>query len=62
MDQGHPIDNQTVKFVVSCSVVSKQVEVSTILLSVESKGPWLHAGICRVFVCYVLLEILHNVV
>ena len=36
MDQGHPINNRTVKFVVSCCIVSKQVEVSTILESVES--------------------------
>ena len=50
------------KFVFSCCVVSKQVAVSTILVSVESKGPWLHAGTCPVLVCYVLLEILHNIV
>ena len=30
-----------VKFVVSCCVVSKQVEVPTILVSVESTGSWL---------------------
>ena len=41
MDQGHLIDNWMVKFVVSCYVVSKQVEVSTILVPVESTGPWL---------------------
>ena len=41
MDQGHPITNWMVKFVISCFVVSKQVEVSTILVSVESTGPWL---------------------
>jgi len=41
MDQS---DNRTVKFVVSCCVVSKQVKVSTILASVESTGSWLHAG------------------
>ena len=39
----------TVKFVVSCCVVSKQVELSTILASVESTGSWLHAGSCPVF-------------
>ena len=50
MDQGHPINNQTVKFIISCCVVSKQVEVSTILVSVESTGSWLHAGTCPVFV------------
>ena len=38
---------RTVKFVVSCCV---QVEVSTILASVESTGSWLHAGACPVFV------------
>ena len=38
--RGHPINNRTVIFVVSCYVsVSKQVEVST--TSVESTGPWL---------------------
>ena len=62
MDQGHPIDNRTVKFVVSCCVVSKQDKVSTILVSVESTGPWLHAGTCLVFVRYVVLEILHDIV
>ena len=36
MDQVHPINNRTVKVVVSCCVVSKQVEVSTILVSVET--------------------------
>ena len=35
MDQGHLIDNWMVKFVFSCCVVSKQVEVSTILVPVE---------------------------
>ena len=45
------INNRTVKFVFSCcAVVFKQVEVSTILVSVESIGPWLHAGSCPVFV------------
>ena len=38
------------KFVVSYSIVFKQVEVSTILVSVESTGSWLHAGTCPVFV------------
>ena len=37
MDQGHPINNRTVKFVVSCCIVSKQVEVGTILESVQTK-------------------------
>ena len=59
MDQGHLINNWTVKFVVSCCVVSKQVEVSTVL---ESTGPWLHAGICLPFVHQVILEILHNII
>ena len=36
--------------VVSCCVVFKQVEVSTILVSVNSAGSWLHAGTCPVFV------------
>ena len=54
MDQGHPIDNRTMK---SCCVVSKQNEVSTILVSVESTGPWLNAGTCPVFVSHVVLEI-----
>ena len=50
MDQGHPIDNRMVKFVVSCCVVSKQDEVSTILISVDSTGPlatrWYLSGVC----------------
>ena len=50
MDQSDSINNRTVKFVVSCCVVFKQVEVSTILASVESTGSWLHAGTCPVFV------------
>ena len=62
MDRGHLIDNQTVKFAVSYSVVSKQVEVSTILVSVESTDPWLHAGTCQVLVHYVVLEILHDII
>ena len=33
MDQGYPINNRTVKLVVSCCVVSKQVEVSNISIS-----------------------------
>ena len=49
MDQSDSINNRTVKFVVSYRVVFKQVEVSTILASVESTGSWLHAGICPVF-------------
>ena len=57
MGQGHRINNRTVKFVVSCCVVSEQLEVSTILVSVESTGTWLHAGTCPVFVRYVVLEI-----
>ena len=48
MDQGHLINIRTVKFVFSCCVVSKQVEVN-ISVSVESAGPWLHAGTCPVF-------------
>ena len=55
--QGHRINNRTAKFVVSCCVVSEQLEVSTILVSVESTGTWLHAGTCPVFVRYVVLEI-----
>ena len=62
MDQSDSINNRTVKFVVSCCVVSQQVEVSTILVSVESTGPWLHAGTCPVFVRYVVLEILYDIV
>ena len=50
MDQSDLINNRTVKFVVPCCVVSKHVEVSTILASVESTGSWLHAGTCSVFV------------
>ena len=50
MGQSNSINNRTVKFVVSYRVVSKQVEVSTILASVESTGSWLHAGTCLVFV------------
>ena len=38
------------KFVVSYRIVFKQVEVSTILASVESSGSWLHANTCPVFV------------
>ena len=62
MDQGHLINSRMVKFVVSCCVVSKQVEVSTVLVSVESTGSWLHAGTCLAFVCQVVLEILHDIV
>ena len=50
MDQSDSINNRTVKFDVSYSVVFKQVEVSTILASVESTGSWLHANTCPVFV------------
>ena len=57
MDQSDSINNRTVKFVVSYCVVFKQVEVSTILASVESTGSWLHAGTCPVFVHCVGLEI-----
>ena len=39
------------KFVVSYRIVFKQVEVFTILASVESTGSWLHADTCPVFVC-----------
>ena len=38
------------KFVVSYRIVFKQVEVSTILASVESSGSWLHADTCPVLV------------
>ena len=34
----------------------RQLEVSTILVSVESTGIWLYAGTCPVFVRYVVLE------
>ena len=65
MDQDHPINNRTVKFVVSCCVVSKQVEVSTILASVES--PYRPLATCWCLsrclcVEYVVLEILHDIV
>ena len=62
MDQSDSINNRTVKFVVSCCVVSKPVEVTTILASVESIGSWLHAGTCPVFVRWVVLKILHDIV
>ena len=48
MDLVDSINNQTVKFVVSCCVVSEQVEIE--LASVESTGSWLHVGTCLVFV------------
>ena len=51
-----------VKFDVSYRVVFKQVEVSTILASVESTGSWLHAGTCPVFMGWIVLEILPNIV
>ena len=61
MDQVDPINNRTVKFVNSCCVVSKQVEISMILVSIESTSPWLRAGTFPVFVRYVVLEIyLHS--
>ena len=50
MSQSDSINNQTVKFVVGCCVVFKQVKDSTILVSVKSTGSWLHAGTCPVFV------------
>ena len=40
-NQFDSINNQMVKFVVSCCIVFKQVEVSTILVSVNSTGSWL---------------------
>ena len=49
MDQGHQIDNQTVKFVVPHCDVSKQVKVLTILVLLKASGPWLHADACSVF-------------
>ena len=57
MSQSNLINNWTVKFVVSYCIVSKQVEVSTILILVESTGSWLHADTCSVFVRWVGLEI-----
>ena len=56
------INNRTVKFVISYRIVFKQVEVSTTLASVESTGYWLHAGSCLVFVRWVGLETLHDIV
>ena len=50
MSHSDSINNRTVKFVVFCCVVFKQVEVSTTLVSVKSTGSWLHAGTCPVFV------------
>ena len=50
MDHSDSINNRTIKFFVSYHVVFKQVEVSTILASVESTGSWLHVGTCPVFV------------
>lgn len=48
-DQTHLINNWNVKFVLSCFVAPKQVEVLIIMLvSVESTGLWLHACTCRV--------------
>jgi len=50
MGQSDSINNRTVKFVNSYYIVIKQVEVSTIIASVESTGSWLHADTCPVFV------------
>ena len=50
IDHSDSINNRTVKFVVSYRVVFKQIEISTILESVESTGFWLHAGTRPVFV------------
>jgi len=50
MDHSDLINNRMVKFAVSYRVVFKQVEISTILASVESTGSWLHAGTHPVFV------------
>ena len=49
MGQSDSINNRSVKFVVSYHIVFKQVEISTILASVESTGSWLHAGTSSVF-------------
>ena len=38
MSQSDSINNRTVEFAVSCCIVFKQVEVSTILVSVKSAG------------------------
>ena len=57
MDRSDLINNWTVKFVVSYCVVFKQVEVSTILSSVESTGSWLNAGTCAVFVHWISRDI-----
>ena len=51
MDQSDSINNRMVK---SCCVVSKQVEVSTVLASVESTGSWLHADTSLVFMVLAL--------
>ena len=48
MGQSDLINNRMVKFVVSYRIVFKQLEVSTILASVES---WLHAGLRRCSLC-----------
>ena len=50
MSQSDSINSRIVKFDVSCCVVFKQVEVSTILVSVKSTGSSLHAGTSPVFV------------
>ena len=57
MDQGQWINNWTVKFVVSCFVVSEQLEISTILVSVESTALRYMLVLVRCFVRYVVLEI-----
>ena len=62
MGQSDSINNRTVKFAVSCCVVSKQIEVFTALASVESTGSWLQPGTCPVFVRRVVHKILHDIV
>ena len=51
MGQSDSINNRTLKFVVSYCIIFKQVEISTIIASVESTGSWLHADtyLCPVF-------------
>ena len=48
IDWGHRINDWTVKFIISDCGVYK---VPTPLVLVESKGSWLDAGTCLVFVC-----------
>ena len=62
MDQFDLINNRMIKFVVSYRVVFKQVEVSTIISSVECTGSWLNAGTFPVFMQWIFLEILHNII